>query len=376
LPPGRRLLLSLYIAWSGLQYCIMKPRTSESLFLVGALLAPIFATRTLPAQRTTISGQVVVTHSEVPVSYAVIGAKPGTPDRFTGSDGVFVLRDLRPGKITLSARHIGYTPLDTTIDVAAGDSVNVRLELALITIRLPADHALADGCAHPGDSKAKLSSELAVLFDQLQQNAERNRLLSTSYPFEVIIERKVTKPEPALQARFVAYDTVIRSSVRPWHYEPGRMLGTREIESGALGGKWYTVTMPELADFADQRFLENHCFDYGGQDVFDGDTLLRMDFVPSPVVHAPDVGGSIYLDPRTFQLRMMQLTLVNLTRELRDQISGQSIVARFKEPYAGVPVIDRVQSMVIPRADAKGPASEPATEDQRSLRVRFLKGKP
>ena len=26
-----------------------------------------------------------------------------------------------------------------------------------------------------------------------------------------------------------------------------------------------TVTMPELADFADQRFLENHCFDFGGE---------------------------------------------------------------------------------------------------------------
>jgi len=354
----------------------MKPRTFESLLLVGALLAPMFATRVLPAQRTTISGQVVVRHSDVPVSYAVVGAKPGAPDRFTGSDGSFVLDDLRPGKITISARHIGYTPLDTTIDAAAGDSVNLRLELALITIQLPAVRALAQACAHPGDSKAKLSSELAVLFEQLKQNAERNRLLSTSYPFEVIIERKVSKPEPALEARFVAFDTVIRSSVRPWRYEPGRMLGTREIETGALGGKWYTITMPELADFADPRFLENHCFDYGGQDVFDGDTLLRMDFVPAPVVHTPDVGGTIYLDLKTFQIRMMQLTLVNLTKELRDQIGGQSIIARFKEPYAGVPVIDRVQSMVIPRADAKGIASEPATEDQRSLRVRFLKGRP
>ena len=354
----------------------MKPRTLESFLLVGALLAPAFHMRALSAQRATISGQVVVRHSEVPVSYAVVGAKPGAAERFTGSDGLFVLRDLRPGRITVSARHIGYSPLDTTFDVAAGDSIHLRLELALVSIHLPAVRALAQGCAHPGDARANLSSELSVLFEQLKQNAERNRLLSTSYPFEVIIERKITKPEPALEARFVAYDTVIRSSVRAWRYEPGNMLGTREIESGALGGKWYTVTMPELADFADQRFLENHCFDFGGEEVFDGETLLRMDFVPAPAVHTPDVGGSIFLDPKTFQLRMMQLSLVNLTKQLRDQISGQSIVARFKEPYAGVPVIDRVQSMVIPRSDAKGLASEPSTEDQRSLRVRFLKGRP
>ena len=344
--------------------------------IVGALLAPSLVAPSLRAQRATIAGQVVVQHSDIAVGFAVVGGKPGASERFTGADGQFVLRDLKPGKVALSARHIGYAPFDTTIDVAAGDSLNVRVELALITIKLPAVHSLAQRCAHPGEANANLSAELSVLFDQVKQNADRNRLLATSYPFEVVIERKITKPEPALEARFVAYDTVVRSSDRTWRYAPGNMLGTREIESGAFGGKWYTVTMPELADFADQRFLENHCFDFGGEDVFDGDTLLRMDFVPAPAVHTPDVGGAIFLDPKTYQLRMMQLSLVNLSKQLRDQISGQSIIARFKEPVIGVPVIDKVQSMVLPREDAKGLASEPATEDQRALRVRFLKGRP
>ncbi len=343
--------------------------------LFAALLAPSLSTTALRAQ-ATIVGQIVVRHSEVPVSYAVVGAKPGAPDRFIGSDGRFALRSLKPGRITLSARHIGYTPLDTTIVVAAGDSLDIKLELSLITIQLPAVRSLAQHCAHPGEANANLSAELSVLFDQVKENAARNRLLSTSYPFEVDIERKVTKPEPALEARFVAYDTIIRSSERPWRYEPGNMLGTREIEAGAFAGKWYTVTMPELADFADQRFLENHCFDFGGEDVFEGDTVLRMDFIPAPVVHTPDVGGSIFLDRKTYQLRQIHLTLVNLSKDLKSQIAGQSIIAKFKEPFAGVPVIDRVQSMVLPREDAKGLAAEPATEDQRALRVRFLKGRP
>jgi hypothetical protein len=366
----------MYSARSGLQNYRMKPRTFHPFVLAGALLAPSISMSSLLAQRATIAGQVVVRHSDVAVSYTVVGTKPGANERFTGADGQFAFRDLKPGRVVVSARHIGYAPLDTTIDIAAGDSVNLRLELALVTIQLPAVHALAQRCAHPGDTNAHLSAELEVLFDQVKQNADRNRLLSTSYPFEVVIERKITKPEPALEARFVAYDTVIRSSDRTWHYQPGNMLGTRQIESGALGGTWYTVTMPELADFADQRFLENHCFDFGGEDVFEGDTLLRMDFVPAPVVHTPDVGGSIFLDPKTYQLRMMQLSLVNLTKQLRDQISGQSIIAKFREPFAGVPVIDKVQSMVIPREDAKGLASEPATEDKRALRVRFLRGRP
>src|SRR3954471_15944825 len=115
----------------------MKPRTLESFMLVGALMAPTFATSSAFAQRGTIVGRVVVKHSDIAVSYAVVGAKPGAADRFTDADGQFQLRDLTPGKLTLSARHIGYAPLDTTIDVAAGDTLNVRLELSLITIQLP-----------------------------------------------------------------------------------------------------------------------------------------------------------------------------------------------------------------------------------------------
>jgi hypothetical protein len=328
------------------------------------------------AQRATIVGEIVVKGSAVAVSYAVIGAKPGIAERFTGFDGRFVLGDVNPGRVTLSARHIGYAPLDTAFDVAAGDTVRLRLELSLVTIQLPAVHALAQRCAHPGGANTQLSAELEVLFDQVKQNADRNRLLSTSYPFEVVVERKITKPEPALEARFVAYDTVIRSSERTWRYAPGNMLGTREFQSGVFGGKWLTVTMPELADFADQRFLENHCFDFGGVDVVDGDTLLRVDFDPAPVVRTPDVGGTIYLDPKTYQLRITNVSLVNLTKQLRSQISGQSIRVKFKEAIAGVPIIDAVSSVVFPRDDGKKPVGEPATEEQRTLLVKFLKGKP
>src|SRR5215213_4859687 len=112
---------------------LMRPRF-EVLLLVAAALLPA----SLAAQRAMITGQVVVKHSDVTVGYTVIGAKPTMPERFTNADGKFVLRDVRPGRVTLSARHIGFAPFDTTLDVASGDSVHLRLELSLITIQLPA----------------------------------------------------------------------------------------------------------------------------------------------------------------------------------------------------------------------------------------------
>jgi len=134
--------------------------------------------------------------------------------------------------------------------------------------------------------------------------------------------------------------------------------------------------MPELADFADARFLENHCFDFGGIDVVDGDTLLRIDFVPAPIVHDPDVSGAIFLDPKTYQLRTTLLSLVNMTKPLRDQTAGQSIRADFVEVIPGVPVMNRVSSVVFPKDNPKQPPQEPATENHRTLSVRFLKGRP
>jgi hypothetical protein len=339
---------------------------------VALAFSPTMAT----AQRSTIVGRVVVLGTDVPLGYSVIGFGPDGREQFTDADGRFALRAVRPGRVRIWAKHIGHTPLDTTIAVAAGDSIELRLELALVSIVLPAVHTLARECAHLGERTPKLGAALATLFEQLKQNAERNRLLSHSYPFEIDIERKITKPEPALEARFVAFDTVRRTSARNWQYAPGRLLGTREYASGVFGGTWTTVAIPELSDFADEVFLNFHCFDYGGLEVVNGDSLLRVDFVPAPTVHDPDVGGAIFIDPKTYQIRSTFIMPVNLSKKLRERIGGQSIRVTFKEVVPGVPILDVVSSVVYPRDDPKAAPQEPATETQRTLTVRFLRGRP
>jgi hypothetical protein len=328
------------------------------------------------AQRPMVVGRVTVVGSDVALGYSAVALFPGAREQFTDADGRFTLRELKPGRVRLTVKHIGHVPLDTTFDMGARDSLDLHIELSLVSIRLPAIHTLAQACGPPGASSAVLGAELAALLEQLKQNAEQNRLLSRSYPFEADIERKITLPEPALEARFVAFDTVQRGSAREWRYAPGRMLGTREYDGGVFGGKWTTLNIPELSDFADDVFLNNHCFDYGGAEVVDGDTLLRIDFVPAPAIHQPDVGGAMYLDPKTFQIRIADFTLVNLTKRLRETIAGQSVHATFKEALPGVPIPNVVSSLVFPRDDDKRTGREPATETQRTLAIRFVKAKP
>jgi hypothetical protein len=98
--------------------------------------------------------------------------------------------------------------------------------------------------------------------------------------------------------------------------------------------------------------------------------------MPASFIRSPDVGGTIFLDAKTFQIRMADLSLVNLTKRLREQIGAHSIRVEFKEILPGVPIPDAVTSVVLPAEDPKFPGQEPATERQLTLSVRFLKGKP
>ncbi|HEY4130446.1 MAG TPA: carboxypeptidase-like regulatory domain-containing protein [Gemmatimonadaceae bacterium] len=344
-------------------------------FIVYATASAPFA-RTLGAQNAVVVGQVVAKANGVPLGYAVVATVQGSREVFTNAEGFFALKNLPAGRLKFTAKRIGYMPFDTTVTVGANDSLRVDVELSLVPVELPAVHTFADGCIHPGAVPASYGLQLATLFEQMRQNAERNRLLARDYPFLVEFERRITRPEPALEARFVAFDTIVRAGQRNWHYAPGKMLGTREYEDGVFSGKWTTLTLPELPDFADRPFLENHCFDYSGIEVVNGDSLFRIDFQPLPSIHTPDIAGFIMLDRKTYQLRSTLVSLVNLTKAMRKQIDGQSVQVDFKEIVPGVPIVDHLSSIIYPIEKRDGPQTEPATENQRTLRVQFLRGKP
>ena len=102
------------------------------------------------------------------------------------------------------------------------------------------------------------SSALFVLFDQMRQNAERSRLLTQSYPFRYSVARLQTREpvDPSRKPEALSVDTITGTSDGPWHYAPGRVVVS-------LGGR-ASFTFPELRDLADDIFIKNHCFRYGG----------------------------------------------------------------------------------------------------------------
>jgi len=89
--------------------------------------------------RGRIEGRVVTASAEVPVSNATVGivGSPRPNGTTTNANGRFVLDDLPPVSTTLRVRHVGYVSTTRTVQVQAGDTVRLTVELESDVVELP-----------------------------------------------------------------------------------------------------------------------------------------------------------------------------------------------------------------------------------------------
>lgn len=239
------------------------------------------------------------------VSYALVRLEPGFSDRFADEAGGFFFAGVPAGSYRLLVRQVGYQPFDSAITVVPGMApVAVRLRHIAVTLS-PLVVATTTRCENPGNPAQSGNPELIAIFEQLRQNAERARLLADNYPFRYTIER-TTVAHIARGGQRTTVDTMHLDGRARWTYAPGRVVTPDHDSPGQ-----YLVHLPVLADLADSAFHAAHCFVLGGADQFEADSgLIRLDFSASRRLTAPDVNGSAWLDPVTWQIRH---TLVVLT---------------------------------------------------------------
>jgi len=340
--------------------------------LLFSLLAGVATPSALAAQTGTIHGAVVAADNGERLGYTVVASPPTGGERFTTDSGTFTMLDVPAGTVRLRFRHLGFTPREMTVTVAPAQTTTLRVALTRVALTLSTMRVVADRqCTQPGPPDRAVDSTLAAVFDQLQQNADRYRLLMHEYPFVSTYE--VT--EAAVRRR----GTLATIGARParveskdqWSYEPGRVVRDR-----GRAGAW--VNIPTLDVFADQRFIDAHCFWYGGLVPVDGDTLLRVDFRVADRIDDPDLNGSMLLDRQTYLIRRTRLLLSRLPRSLGNGDSAV-IVTRFDELLPGVPFIADILSTLDmkPGVDGNGPRQLFATEEERRrIDVKFLHRRP
>jgi hypothetical protein len=322
-----------------------------------------------------LTGVVVAAATQAPLAHSMVSLQPVGRQTFTDDAGRFAFQAVPPGTYRLRAAHLGFAPVEIAVTIPR-DSVptRVRIELAAVQVRLATVQVTADApCIAPGAPNAAKDREFAVIFQQLEQNAQQYRLLADSFPYAYREERTNYSVRGDSVIESVHVDTAMLRSDKPgWIYRPGRVVSTDFIT------RQRSMHLPTLSDFASDDFVTNHCFRYGGEvpgtDGTDS-AAVRIDFRAADKLDSPDVNGSILLDAASYQIRRAELRLSQVPRALR-KVAAVNVTTLFREVEPSVLVFSEVHgvSTMIPSKDLLDRIE--SIEDHVLLDFGFLKTDP
>lgn len=335
-------------------------------------LAVASACWTLPAQaQHRLVIRVVTSPERAPLGYAVVSAPSLSIERFVGPNGLVAFDVPQPGPLLIRVKRLGFTPRDTLVSVTTASAQEVIVALERFTYRLPAMRVVElPPCRRPGIREDTPNAVRGVV-DQLRQNAERYRLLTTSHPFvyrsERLFRSKVATGEP----RFERSDTIVVSGSPEWRYRPGDVVARARDPESRRG---WVMHIPLLSDIAEEQFIDAHCFHVMGVEEKEGAQLLRVEALASERLRGADVDLTVWLDPTDFQLRFASFRLTNFRARFPTLAAVESEVT-YVEVAPFIPVMHETRARNV---DGRGrPPSRQTVffEDQRILELSFL-GEP
>ncbi|MBC8085940.1 MAG: carboxypeptidase regulatory-like domain-containing protein [Phycisphaerae bacterium] len=331
----------------------------------------------LPAQdasQTAVLRGAVTNATGQPLAYAIVSIPALGLQQFSNNEGKFFFVRLTPGKYVVSVRQLGYAPQfkDIVLAPGANETIDVRMErivTKLATMSVTGQWA----CNKPGRPMADSLRPLIEVFEQLEQNALRLKLLSEEYPFDFLAERKVVMLR-ADGSEFVdRFDTLRTLGSTSARYKPGSVV--QRIRNPRIARAEYFLQVPTLLDFADPLFQNNHCFLLRGVATNGAKSEIRVDFLPSSKINSPDVGGSVFLEAGSFRLLRAEIYLTKIPASM-EGLQGVRATTQFEDIVKGLPTI----AEIIGRSDftaVRGTLPyQHSIEHQKTLQVRFLKAKP
>ena len=111
-------------------------RLTRVVLMLFCMLAPGFLVENAYAQREFgyVAGSVRDIETGDPIGWTQLLLEEVDRSISTGQDGRFMLRDVPPGVLTLNAYRIGYESLSRSIEITAGDTLVLILEMAVSPI--------------------------------------------------------------------------------------------------------------------------------------------------------------------------------------------------------------------------------------------------
>jgi hypothetical protein len=253
---------------------------------------------------------------------------------------------------------------------AEGASPELELRLAHVTVRLAEMRVVARGpCVHPGPPDPDRDLSLAIIFGQLRENADRAIVLGAQFPFVFRMERRVLEGVRNGEMRPMAVDTIVIDGGATWMYRRGQVI-TPVNEYGKPARQ---LNIPGLVQLADSGFHNAHCFTYGGVEQIKRRPYIRVDFAPDLLIDTPDIEGSVYLDPDSYQISRIVMSLTH-PEWLDAKINELKVTSSFREIVSSIAILDSAEGVTTFEVPRGSPVVR--TERQKTVNVVFTRTVP
>lgn len=315
-------------------------------------------------------GDVVSNENGIPLAHAMVTVLGAQRQTFSSDRGVFAFGSMDAGRYRIRATHIGYSPVEVTVDVPAqGAPPRMRIVLTHLSVQLATVKVTAVArCTTPGRPNPDVDPDFAAIVAQLRMNAEQYQVLSDSFPFRYKVDQEFYSMRSD-SSRTDEHDETAeyRSNAHGWEYQMGQVV--ERLNDGHI-----IMHLPTLRDFAGYEFLNNHCFSYGGLDSTRDGTFIRINFRADVQIRTPDVNGAVFLDARSYEIRRAELELTRIPAGMPDA-TAVHVTTMFDEISPSIDVIDQVRGITSLRHHGWG-ATVATGEDQHMFGLEWLGANP
>lgn len=347
----------------------MKWRSPSQCFFAAIAFASAAHAQEITGATVSISGTVIGSNGN-PLPFSTASLRETGGERFANELGEFVLANLAPGTYHLRVKQLGFAAFDTAIVLRPGQRTQLRLVLSPIALKLATVTIKGSQACLAPDSV--VNSDFQTIIAELRKNADRERLLVTSYPFEYRLAKRFETLSAHSVPQWGRTDTLAYMSDQRPRYAPGKVL---QRDPTTQYPDTLIMTIPALEDLGDVEFLRNHCFKYLGTRSDREGITHRIDFKPVQSVRTPDIEGTVFLDSRSYVIRRAIFRLTE-GRQLNPPVEELEVRTTFREVFPGVTVIETVESVQRITPQSYATQSVRLTERQRLVDVRFLHGQP
>jgi hypothetical protein len=297
-----------------------------------ALCLAFLAAAPLTAQ--TVHG-VLVDEAGRPVDGTVVGLYPAGGGRaraggLTDQEGRFSLAAPAPGRYVVRAERVGYQPAVAEVQLAAGETAEVRLATAVRAFVLAPVQVTADArcVVRPGAGLRAYElwqqAAVALRATELVEDQELVEYTITTYRRNSAISGFRRRRDPPQRVRGQPFETLSPAGLAAHGYQRER-------------GDTTTLYGPDAAALLSDEFQDTHCLYVQAEGGRRGE--VGVAFEPVADRGTVDIRGTLWLDARTGELRNVEYEYTGLSSGSRHSPSGGRV--EFQRLPSGAWIVSR-----------------------------------